>query len=104
MKKADLKTGMILELDDGEKAMVLLDTDQGDIASGQTWFPLTSLDNDLYDSCNRVMRIYQPESNREYAQKNWVQARLIWTRPEEVVEMTLAQVCKSLGKTVKIIK
>lgn len=28
----------------------------------------------------------------------------IWKLPEEVVEMTLAQVCEKLGKTVKIVK
>lgn len=65
--KADLKTGMILEFNTGELAMVLRGTANGDIIAGQVWGHLSSLIElgfkapDVY-----TVKVYQPEINRWY--------------------------------------
>ena len=40
MKNEDLKTGMILVTEEDEYVMVLKDTENGDIVSGDTWMPI----------------------------------------------------------------
>ncbi len=91
--KADLKTGMILVSRNGGKSMVLLNTTHGDISSGETWFPLTSLREDLtklsppvkdYD----IVKIYQPNCIGGYLHnvEKWgisPDADLIWERQSE---------------------
>ena len=43
MKKSDLRTGMIVELINGDRGRVLLETKNGDIISGKdVWFPISS--------------------------------------------------------------
>ena len=39
----------------------------------------------------------------EFVEINWGDVEVVWKRPE-VVEMTLEEVCKALGKNVKIVK
>lgn len=80
--RKDLKTGMILELPDGDLAMVLLGTANGDIASGQTWFPLSSVGDCLNDQkyTAKVAKVYQPRANMDYLFKgvSLRNADLIW--------------------------
>lgn len=65
--KADLKTGMILEFNTGELAMVLRGTANGDIIAGQAWQPLRSL-AELGFKTGRAytVKVYQPEANMSY--------------------------------------
>ena len=85
MTKADLKTGMIVENRMGAKAMVLLGTEKGDMITGETWMPLFALEDNL--TCPNInyadiVKVYQPKSNLEFAQKYWDRAELIWERKE----------------------
>lgn len=68
--KADLKTGMILEFNTGELAMVLRGTANGDIIAGQIWKSLSSLvelgckaprTQDVY-----AVKVYQPKTNMDF--------------------------------------
>lgn len=66
--KADLKTGMILEFNTGELAMVLRGTANGDIIAGQTWGYLRSLAELGFKvpGCVYTVKVYQPENNINY--------------------------------------
>lgn len=84
--KSDLKTGMVIEQRNGDKAMVLLGTANGDIVSGQTWYSLTSLKEDLTNQysrgCYDIVKVYQPRSNLDYLGLDsiWDQYNVIWER------------------------
>lgn len=60
LSKEDLKTGMIVVMDDGKVGTVLLDTANGDIVAGDTWFPLES------HTRRSITHIYQPVANCHY--------------------------------------
>lgn len=71
--KRDLKTGMIVETRDGYKAMVLLGTNNGDIISGEVWFPLECYNEDLTSNVLKtrdIMKVYQPKTNKQYLNKD----------------------------------
>lgn len=88
MTKSDLKTGMILELRNGEKAMVLIGTEHGDIFSGENWGSLNNTFRDdlssVYSKPGDVIKIYQPITNMYYLNKlfNLIDTKLIWERKE----------------------
>lgn len=72
MKKSDLKTGMWVICKNGNRGMVLLNTKDGDIVSGDTnWFPLDSYNNELkYPNSDfsefDIVKIVQPSANTYY--------------------------------------
>jgi hypothetical protein len=91
--KDDLKTGMILVFKNNETAMVLLDTANGDIVSGENWFPLKDFsDEELFTEgtsmrSGGVAAVYQPVCNVDFnlakfdhKSKNYKQ---IWKREEK---------------------
>lgn len=49
-----------------------------------------------------IVKVYQPISNKDYGKYKIME--LIWERKEPVEEMTMEEICKALGKTVKIVK
>lgn len=89
MKKQDLKTGMILEFKNEDKAMVLLGTETGDIYVGETWGDLQSLNDDMeYDKTKYVAKVYQPRNNIDYLNRaceiEISRCNLIWIKPSKV--------------------
>jgi len=88
MIKQELKTGMILEFNNGDKAMVLLNTNNGDIFSGDTWSTLDSFNDNLEfkkdTNFTYVIKIYQPKNNIDYLQKgintSFLSCNLIWEK------------------------
>ena len=114
MKKSDLKTGMLVETREGELGLVMLNTEEGDsiVSDGSSgyWSPL-----DCY--LENLTHFGSPEALRKYDIVNvygysfsWTAANvsvgnrpLLWER-QEVVEMTHEEICKALGKEIKIIK
>ena len=107
MKKSDLKTGMILKFSNGELGMVLLGTADGDIISGETWFPLENhTDEELFghsDIYGLVVTVYQPKAPRDYLSGGIElnnEYRVLWERPKE---MTIKQIEEELGYPVKIV-
>ena len=82
MKKSELKTGMWLKRRNGDLAMVLLNTENGDICSGiETWYPLDHTNEDLtdkYDVQFDIVKIMQPLSNHSYY--NYDEHNVIWER------------------------
>ena len=89
MKKSDLKTGMILEFADGERAMVYLGTETGDVVSGDTWYPLNDgVNEDLKATesiYSDVVKVLQPVGNSGYKDDlHSTKHKVIWERPKEV--------------------
>lgn len=89
MELKDLKTGMIIEQRSGKKAMILRGTANGDIVTGKTWHPLSVINDDLTGYCAKtdIVKVYQPQYNKDYKQKHWNKAELIWERPEYTYPM-----------------
>ena len=67
--KKDLKTGMILQFENGDQSMVLLGTQNGDIFSGsKNWGKVSDFSehfNCIY-SMNDVCKVYQPTYNMSF--------------------------------------
>ena len=121
MKNEDLKTGMILVTEKNEYVMVLKDTENGDIVSGDTWMPIYK-DTEIVDYL-KVKEIYQPLNNKAYLSKNagfmqrnidktiqnnrmfpiFPDYKLIWERKEKR-KMTVSEICKELGYDIEIVK
>lgn len=109
--KKDLKTGMIVVFSDGGKGMVLLDTDRGNIVSGDKYFHLDGLSSDL-KYCQileyEIIEVWQPRYNYYYLNE-WSKPNLsefnyekIWERhvesPEQVKKRELVEKYEAVKK------
>ncbi len=116
MRKKDLKTGMIVELVDGEKRLVIANTLIG-LVSGSGGIAMSYVNDDLtLDTVlhGDIVKVYsEPHSDRPdhhigsdlgwFMHPNCTKlSKLLWERQAE--EMTLEQVCEMLGKDIKIVK
>jgi len=115
MKKCDFRSGLILEFDDGNRGLVL---DQEvflfrkDTKKFSGSLSLSFYNDKKFKLSNyRLMAVYQPNTPRDTnigADINWFMSRddykrKIWTRPDPE-EMTLEEVCKELGREIKIVR
>ena len=100
--KADLKDGMVVEYDDGRRRLVLGDRFIGN--NGNAFMHEFNEDLKFNHSYIVINKIY--ESTAWYLNDIFKDdcLTLIWERKPEPVEMTLAEVCKALGKEIKIVK
>lgn len=103
--KTDLETGDIVVKRNGTEYMYINDyfvNNDGyerveyynDVLTRNSSYP--SIDHD-------IVKVKRPSSGYQYRQKFWDEAPVIWER-KEVEEMTLEEICKALGKEIKIIK
>ena len=105
--KADLKTGDIVVKRNGTEYMYINDyfvnnygyDRVGDYNDDLT---ITSSYPSVRNGCE-IVKIKRPHYGVQYCQKYWNEAPTIWER-KEVEEMTLKEVCKALGKEIKIVK
>lgn len=105
-----LKTGMWIETRNGEKGIVLLNTVDGDLVSGETWFPLDSVNHNLKrkdnsDSPYDIVKIYSPNCNHNYYNFNPSINELLWQRPEPkhyTISEAEAKLSEIDGQPVKI--
>jgi len=88
-RKSDLRSGMIVENEKGEKGIVFLNTSETDVIGGcggvvnRMWCPLASVNDDLslhYRDNARIVKVYEPTGNIDIG--GFV-GRLIWEREEE---------------------
>jgi hypothetical protein len=87
MEKSDLRDGMVVELRSGK--IDVIDHDERGYGTSEV-VCCGNFNDDLTHKKDRdcdIMKIYE----------------LVWRR-DEVEEMTLSQVCKELGRTIKIVK
>jgi hypothetical protein len=120
MQLTDLDTGMVLEFRNGKRGMVIKSiygdcvyyasngcNEQDELSVIYTTDLRYSRDN--REDCD-VMKVLQHSDMHSYLMRNNSMLytcntanTLLWER-EEIVEMTMLEVCKALGKTIKIVK
>lgn len=108
MELKDLKTGMVVELRNGDKYLVI---NQAGKLSGIrensyiTFNSLYAYKSDMTwptDSCLDVVKVFRPVlTSFEYMLKD--ERNCIWTRDEKR-KMTVSEICKELGYEVEIVK
>lgn len=111
MKKSELQTGMWVKLRKGSLGMVLLNTKNGDIISGQTWMPLKNFNDDLISDSRSdydVIEVYQPEHNCNYIEEYkediymLTDKKLIWIRDDKSdIEIQLESIISNLQYRLK---
>ena len=111
MKKNDLRTGMTLVNAKGEVMMVLLNnmlsTFSGDgrdtvMYEEGMWGELSSFNMNLTKDHTPgldIVEVYKGSISSPFQKTD-----LIWKRAKVVEELTLSEVCKELGRDVKIVK
>lgn len=106
--KADLKDGMIVEYADGWKRMVL----NGILLGRSEHASLRDFTDDLKSHFNQglnINKVYTCNTDRISELEDIFDSHnltLIWERKErpEPEEMTIEEICKALGKEIKIVK
>lgn len=105
--KADLKTGDVVKLRDGEVGIVNLELDMC-ILNGCGWLDLSRYDSELKNQnqvgCD-IVAVRRPTvpCHCQFCAFERNFGTLVYER-KEVEEMTLAEVCNLLGKEIKIIQ
>lgn len=106
--KEDLKPGDIVVTKSEGKYMYIGDY----MVRSKDWIGMEAYDKNLkltYKGLNEVdsfdvVKVLRPKGYT-VLEHNWEYADLIWERKEvKVEEMTLEEVCKALGKEIKIVK
>jgi len=110
-KKSDLKTGDQIEKSNGKRFVIMLGTQGGDCyveIGGMVWGNMDGFDENLKDTGGYhefdVSKVYRSGYQHKYTSKEFDEHELIWKREEEPQEMTLEEVCKELGREIKIVK
>ena len=106
--KNDLKTGDIVQYANGSTAIVIRGLEV--LTSKTGYMCLDRYTNDMTlgeDSCYNIVAVIRPDVASDCQFNAFVHGfgDLVYDRErDEVEEMTLAEVCKLLGKTIKIVK
>lgn len=125
MTKQDLRSGMICKHRDGDFSMILLkgyetgNSEDNLIFASNSRAGLDAFDNNFkwipYKNPiedNDIIAIYSPGNvckgfqifEKHHSQIDITNWKLLWSEPIQAEEMTLAEVCKALGKNIKIVK
>ena len=99
--KADLKDGMIVECRNGNRYLVAVDR----LLRHQGYVHLNEYDDNLKHGSYTIVKVYT--SNKPFNLNVLFDDKyltLIWERKPEPVEMTIEEICKALGKEIKIVK
>jgi hypothetical protein len=103
--KADFESGMVVECRNGERFLVLRDK----LLDGAHWKNIDNYTTEMKECVKGtypydIMKVYDTigvtNLHNIFSDENLI---LIWER-QEVEEMTLEEVCKLLGKEIKIVK
>ena len=117
----DLKTGMIVQLNDHDYYVVYKDavpmfpssklsSDRYlvNILKEEVWSSaITGVPLATYIQATSIDKVWKPSFPNYTGQKaiNAIKnAEPIWARKEEPIEMTIEQICEALGKNIKIVK
>lgn len=103
----ELKEGMIIEIADKSDPFWYIRKVSGELiaTNENTWFKLDTYNNDLTNKWLpelNIVKIYESGSHTLEGLFNKENLVLIWERKEEIEEMTLEEICKALGKKIKI--
>ena len=107
--KSDLKTGMGVVLRNGDKAHVLLGTDDGDVMrflEKDTWDTLKSANEDLtwkgMDNFD-IVEVYSTKLASRYLTDMVFEAKCVFKR-EEPTKMTMKEINEHFGKPIEIVE
>lgn len=105
MLKPLLSLGHLVQFNDGSLAFVA-ESKSGLCLSGpQNWFPLDCLDKNLTYKDSIIEKVYGLSASNMHAWKLEIFGReCIWERKIEKREMTIAEIEKKLGYSIKVIK
>ena len=100
-----LSVGKVVQLNDDSLAFVA-ESDYSLCVSGpEHWFPLDCLDKNLTYKDTSIKRVYGLSSANMHAWKlETIGRECIWERKTEKREMTIAEIEKKLGYSIKVIK
>lgn len=108
--KKDLKTGMILEFENGDQSMVLLGTQYGDIFSGsKNWGRMSNFNEHFICkySMNDVCKVYQPKYNMSFLNEgviaNGDKCVIVWERKSEK-DLEKEETIKQIKETEEALK
>lgn len=103
--KADLQNGMVIRYRNGEKRIIL----NSNIMGNGCFIPFEQMNDNLTHYANNdydIIKVYRSSgcTINDYLKDH--NLTLIWERKEkpEPVEMTIEEICKALGKEIKIVK
>lgn len=108
----ELKTGMVLELQNGNLMMVFKDampaehcSEVSHAAGPDDWWALESFSADGMYGNSVISKIYRPATRSAYGQPlDEMDKVLIWEREKEPKKMTVAEVADALGYKVEIVE
>jgi hypothetical protein len=104
--KPDLKNGDIVTYRNGVKGIVFLEFDIILSDELECYIPLKHITYNLLHTGNEdwdIVKVQRAKEIHQLIKSHWDWTPIVWERLE-TVEMTLAEVCKALGKNVKIVK
>ena len=103
--KADLKDGMVVEYASGEKRLVFNNKFIGTDSYSMICTYTDDLKSTSCPSCS-IQKVYYSNANYISHIMNNCFLTLIWERKEEPEpeEMTIEEICKALGKEIKIVR
>lgn len=99
--KADLKPGMVVEMRDGNRFLLIDNT----LIGSKEWDTMNSFADDLINKLHHdcdICKVYHPKGRYVEQLLDDKYLTLIWER-EEAKEMTVAEIEKQLGYKVKVI-
>ena len=108
--KADLKSGDIITFREGSYGMYIDTFDAVMFLENDgSYLPLTDIINitfkDKYgESQWDIIKIQRPEKTNGIVPYHWLEGKVMWEEKPPIEEMTLEEVCKALGKEIKIVK
>jgi hypothetical protein len=116
MKKSELKSGMLVILAKGDRAIVMKDTPNGDVLTtgvlpnneevAATWCPLSKYDDDLTyinDECD-IVEVYGYSSNMMATSLSKSNRMLLYKRDEPIKLKLTSDYTAAIDLTNKIVK
>lgn len=109
MKKEDLKVGMVVEVEENDGTVslcMILPNDRGGICvSGEVyWNDVESFNDNLINCCGtKINKVYGLCANKYACVLDTDRRKLLWER-KEPKEMTVAEIEKELGYSIKVVK
>lgn len=102
----DLKNNDIITYRNGKRGIVFVELEAIVNEDLNGYIPLNSITSNLTNVCCfdwDIVKVQRANNIHCFMKSRWDTMSIVWER-QETVEMTLAEVCKALGKNVKIVK
>lgn len=100
-----LSLGHLVQFNDDSFALVAKSTEELCLSGPKDWFPLDRLDKNLTYKDSIIKRVYGLSAANMHAWKlETIGRECIWERKTEKKEMTIAEIEKKLGYSIKVIK